>query len=78
MATQAQQTHAILDLTDASAQETLIATTSKYPVTVQHQYGTAGFRAQAQTLTHVMFRVGVLAALRSTMFQAKHQQQVQR
>eukprot|EP00974_Lingulodinium_polyedra_P099081 9601630-Lingulodinium_polyedra.AAC.1 len=28
-------------------------------------YGTAGFRASADLLTHVLYRMGVLAALRS-------------
>lgn len=29
------------------------------------QYGTAGFRSNAQHLDHIMFRMGLLAALRS-------------
>lgn len=29
------------------------------------QYGTAGFRTNAQQLDHIMFRMGLLAALRS-------------
>uniref|UniRef100_A0A8B9N751 Phosphoacetylglucosamine mutase n=1 Tax=Accipiter nisus TaxID=211598 RepID=A0A8B9N751_9AVES len=29
------------------------------------QYGTAGFRAKAEQLDHVMFRMGLLAVLRS-------------
>lgn len=35
------------------------------PAGLTLQYGTAGFRSKAQQLEHVMFRMGLLAALRS-------------
>lgn len=35
------------------------------PAGLTLQYGTAGFRSKAQQLEHVMFRMGMLAALRS-------------
>lgn len=35
------------------------------PVGLVLQYGTAGFRTKAQDLDHVMFRMGLLAVLRS-------------
>lgn len=34
------------------------------------QYGTAGFRTKAEELTHVMYRMGILAALRSKVKKA--------
>lgn len=35
------------------------------PASIRLSYGTAGFRAEANTLKWVMIRVGVLAAFRS-------------
>lgn len=35
------------------------------PAGLTLQYGTAGFRSKAEQLDHVMFRMGLLAALRS-------------
>lgn len=35
------------------------------PAGLALQYGTAGFRARAELLDHVVFRMGLLAALRS-------------
>ncbi|KAK6531665.1 Phosphoacetylglucosamine Mutase [Orbilia ellipsospora] len=49
-----------------STQETIIAASSAYPKPNQtFQYGTAGFRMKADLLPSVVFRVGLLAALRS-------------
>lgn len=50
------------------------------------QYGTAGFRANAKSLDHIMFRMGLLAALRSqntkatigVMVTASHNPEVRR
>lgn len=50
------------------------------------QYGTSGFRANAQHLDHIMFRMGLLAALRSrntkatigVMVTASHNPEVRR
>jgi phosphoacetylglucosamine mutase len=49
------------------AASALAAALAAYPVPhgLVHAYGTAGFRALATTLPHVMVRVGALAALRS-------------
>ncbi|KAK6517135.1 Phosphoacetylglucosamine Mutase [Arthrobotrys conoides] len=48
------------------SQEAVIAASGAYPKPAQtFQYGTAGFRMKAELLPSVVFRVGLLAALRS-------------
>lgn len=56
------------------------------PAELVSQYGTAGFRANAKLLDHIMFRMGLLAALRSkktkatigVMVTASHNPEVRR
>ncbi|RDD37516.1 Phosphoacetylglucosamine mutase [Trichoplax sp. H2] len=51
--------------------ETLQSVASQYPLpAVKFTYGTAGFRTKADLLEPVMFRMGLLAALRSKATQA--------
>ena len=37
------------------------------PAGLDFQYGTAGFRTKADQLDHIMFRMGLLATIRSKM-----------
>ncbi|XP_026385423.1 phosphoacetylglucosamine mutase-like [Papaver somniferum] len=52
---------------DEHQNEKLLECASKYPIPkgVKISYGTAGFRADASILSSTVFRVGILAALRS-------------
>ncbi|GAA99214.1 uncharacterized protein L969DRAFT_102588 [Mixia osmundae IAM 14324] len=52
---------------------TIGATAGEYPIPkgVIYQYGTAGFRMRADVLEPVLFRVGILAALRSQRLDGK-------
>ena len=53
--------------TNMASQHPIVAASAKYPKPADHafQYGTAGFRMKAVLLDSVVYRVGLLAALRS-------------
>ena len=57
-----------------SAKEKLAALLLEYPkpTGIVMGYGTAGFRARADTLPWIMIRVGLLAALRSKVKRGSH------
>jgi len=52
----------------------LAVATSSHPRTqdIRINYGTAGFRTKAESLDHVMYRMGILAVLRSRACQGNH------
>ncbi|XP_019116981.2 phosphoacetylglucosamine mutase isoform X2 [Larimichthys crocea] len=58
---ESRKVHMMAHFQDVSKQSSL----HPKPAELVSQYGTAGFRANAKLLDHIMFRMGLLAALRS-------------